>query len=215
MFPRGQFWVWSCLTSSSVSWMKEEFTLSRFAEDTKLGGVADTPEGSAAIQQDLDRLRVRWRRTWWDSTRANVESCTWGGTTTCISASYRMTCWKELLQRRTYLWVLVANRLVVSQQSAFMAVNANGILGYIKKNVASSWRNVIFPLYSSLVRSHLEYCVQFWASQFKTDRDLLERVHQKATKMISGLKHLLYEERLKDLGLFSLAKTERGQYKLL
>ena len=49
-----------------------------------------------------------------------------------------------------------------------------------------------------------------WACLFKKDRDLLERVQQKAIKMIKNLEHLPYEERLSNLGLFSLGKTEEG-----
>ena len=84
-----------------------------------------------------------------------------------------------------------------------MAQKANGILGSIKRRVASRDREVIVPLCFALVRPHLQRCVQVWSPQYEEDTELLERV-QRSHKDEQGLQHLPYEGRLRELGLFSM-----------
>ncbi|KFQ37036.1 hypothetical protein N331_11017, partial [Merops nubicus] len=102
----------------------------------------------------------------------------------------------ESSQLKKDLGVLVNEKLDMSHQC----------LVCIQRSVASTWREVILPLYSALVRPHLESCVQLWSPQHKKDVDLLERVQRRDANMIRGLEQLCCEDRLRELGLFSLEK---------
>ena len=54
-------------------------------------------------------------------------------------------------------------------------------------------------LCKSLVRPHLEFCIQAWTVEttFQKDIELIERVQRRATKIIPSLEDKAYKERLK------------------
>ena len=62
-------------------------------------------------------------------------------------------------------------------------------------------KELIIPLYKTIIRPHLEYCIQAWRPYRKKDIDMLEIIQRRATKIIPKLRNINYEIRLKDCGL--------------
>ncbi|KAK4822871.1 hypothetical protein QYF61_021090 [Mycteria americana] len=79
---------------------------------------------------------------------------------------------------------ILDEKLDMSWQYVLAAEKANCILGCIKRSMASRSREVTLPLYSALVRPHLENCIQLWSPQHKKDMELFDHIQRRATKMI-------------------------------
>ena len=110
------------------------------------------------------------------------------------------------------LGVVISQNLKFSQQCNEAVSKANRMLGFINRNFTFKNKEIVLPLYNSIVRPHLEYAVQFWDPYLNKDIVKLESVQRRATKLIPQLRNKNYDERLKDLDLFSLTKRRlRGK----
>jgi len=80
----------------------------------------------------------------------------------------------------------------------------NQVLGMIKRTFTSRSKEIKIPLYKSLVRPHLDYCVQAWRSHLIKGIQVLEKVQRRATRFIEECRGMSYEYRLRTVGLTTL-----------
>jgi len=163
-----------------------ECTLSKFADDTKVCGEVNSLEGREATERDPDKLE-RWASA--NIMKFNKANCKVLHTGRANpKQKYRLGReWIESSPEKKDLRVLVDEKLSMTQQCALAAQKARCVLGCIPSSVARRSRDGILPLCSTLVRPHLESCIQLWSPQHSKDMDLVERVQRRATKMIQGL----------------------------
>ncbi len=179
--------------------------ISKFADDTKIGKSIIDGRDRLNLQEDLrkvSQLSERWQMPF------NVNKChiLLVGTRN-QKFDYEMNGVKlDSVQCVKDLGVSIASNLKFSQQCKDATSKANRMLGFIKMSFSFKNKDIIPPLYISLVRPHLEYAVQFWSPHHTKDIAKLEAVQRRATKMITFLRNKSYEERLASLNLFSLEK---------
>ncbi|PKU43587.1 reverse hypothetical protein [Limosa lapponica baueri] len=171
------------------------------ADDTKLSGEVDTLEGRATLQEDLDRLEEWANKNLMKVKKDKCKVLHLGKQSRSAAHTGTYEAGEQSVERD-----VVDNKLSMSEQCAAAAKQARRMLGCIKKIITSRDKELIIPLCSVLFRPHLQYCVQFWSLLHKKVVDRLEVAQRRGAKMIKGLGSHLYEERLRELGLFSLEK---------
>ena len=85
-----------------------------------------------------------------------------------------------------------------------MVAKANSRVGLIKRSFMHLNMKNFKLLYKSLVRPILEYCSSIWSPQFKYLELEIEKVQERATKLVSSIKDLEYPDRLRRLNLTTL-----------
>ena len=181
-----------------------------FADDTKLySNVCDDTDHSA-LGADLLSLE-EWSRKWqlpFNTSKCSVlhlgphnqgRKYTMAGDTLTTTAEEKD------------LGIIIDKELKFHAQAASASRKANQILGVVRRAFANLDSETLPLLYKSLVRPLLEYGNTIWGPFYRGDQIMLEQVQRRATRLIPGIRHMTYEERLRYLKLPSLEyRRKRG-----
>ena len=179
--------------------------ISKFADDTKITNTVCSVEQRLRIQNDLNTLS-KWSDDWQMS--FNIDKChVLHIGSHNPSVTYEMNNSElQSVDEEKDLGVIISKNLKPNNQITKVVKTANKLVGFIGRTFSFKSEKVILTLYNSLVRPHLEYCVQFWSPYYRKDIEKLEKIQRRVTKMIPRLRNKSYENRLKELNLFSLSK---------
>jgi hypothetical protein len=177
--------------------------LKKFADDTKLGQSAGTPEERELLQQALDNLCI-WAKRW--GMEFNVKKCKvmhigFNNPAQCYTMDNQQL---EVTEEERDIGVSVSRSLKPSSQCAKAAQTAQTVLSQISRALHYRDRHVFLRLYIQYVRPHLEFSAAAWSPWHENDKTTLEKIQRRAISMISGLKGQTYEDRLKELGITTL-----------
>ena len=140
-------------------------SLLKFADDTKLFGVVDNVAQHDQLQRDLCTI-VEWSRTW--QMEFNVDKCNVlhfgnekNGMEYCMG-NKSLKC----VSMEKDLGVIITEDLKVASNCQAAYGKASRALGMIRRNIVFKSREILLPLYKSLVRPLVEYCTPAWSPHY-------------------------------------------------
>ena len=174
-----------------------------FADDTKLFRIIANNEDQQLLQSDLKAL-YNWSIKW--QLKFNESKCKvihYGNRN--LNCPYTLNNIElEASSNEKDLGVTFDDKLKFSKHVSSITAKANSRLAIIKRTMNELTIEIFLPLYKSLVRPLLEYCSTIWNPLLKGDKDEIEKVQRRATKLVKEIAHLDYNERLYKLKLDSL-----------
>ena len=122
------------------------------------------------------------------------------------SVTYTMDSGQDVIEIETFtsekdLGVIVYQALNFSDHISTKVSKVNRNLGIIFRTFTYMDKEMFLNLYKSIVRLHLEYAVTVCSPLYKKDMIVIENVQRRATKLVSSIIHLSYQERLINLGM--------------
>ena len=178
-----------------------------FADDTKAYSSILTTDDRDRLQTNIHHL-VNWTDTW--LLRFNSDKCKvlhLGKNNPNYPYVIREGNEERILDITTAekdLGVTVDPLLDFDQHITNVVKKANSVSCMIARGINHKTKEIMLPLYKSIVRSIIEYANTVWCPHLRKHIDLIEGVQRRFTKLIIGCRGLSYNERLKFLGLPSL-----------
>jgi hypothetical protein len=177
--------------------------LLKFADDAKLFRNVNNAQEVDKLREDLHRL-CEWSSEWlmlFNYDKCKVMHFGYKNLAEDYSMDGKIL---QVTESERDLGVIIQKDLKVSQQCSKVVKTANSILGMINRSFTYKTKEIVIQLYKSLVRPHLDYCIQAWRPHLIKDINLLESIQHRVTRMIPGFRNLPYSERLHKLKLTTL-----------
>ena len=184
-----------------------------FADDTKIFHQVSSKEDAIQLQKDIDALN-NWSEKW--LLKFNTDKChvLTLGKIDNIMHTHRYTLYGDELEHvfeEKDLGVIIDMELTFDEHIATKVKKANQMMGLIRRTFSFLDGDTFKKLYTSFVRPHVEYANPVWCPHLRKHIKMLENVQIRATKLVDGMKHMDYTERLQKLDLPTLQhRRERG-----